>query len=1805
MYEEEEEEETAAEPQGEEGEEEDDDNEECEICHDIGELILCDYCPKALHAKCAGLVEAPHGNAIFTCHECGTDTCDICKSPEATVRCQYCRRAYHGECLHRVPAPEDIWLCPSCVKEAAEQNGVEKILATRPCRKMAPAEEARRLKDWTALAASEKSARNRASTSGATAQPARASALEAWGPPRVGEDEYLVRWTGKAYWHASWVSETSLASVNKAKLRKFQLRQATASAFKLPAEAAETEEEEVIEAAWCLADRILDEREDRSVDGLVRLKEYLVKWRGLEYEQSTWEMEGDLRKKGFGAVLDHFANQSQDWVRPLLSLEDPCQEAPDGEGEKNLSFLRAGPGGGRLAYKPLEAQPPCFKGGSWHDYQLIGINFLRNAWHAGNNVILADEMGLGKTIQTLGFLRCLAVEQRLARAGGSGGETEGKFLPFLVVCPLAVVDNWERECSVWCPDLDVVVYKGSQRSREMIQRYEARPIRATMGVEGNGSISRARKKRKLGDGRAQGGDGEPPGGEGGSEEGAGGDHVEEGEVKALGGKVRSKAVSQLSKHASAALKRRRCGNSEERRLDVKFHVMITSFEYAWKDAFFFKKLRWEAVVVDEGHRLKGGVTGRLYQALKEMRVGHRVLLTGTPLQNSIEELFNLLHFLEPGKFADVEIFKAEFASMDKEEQLAKLHDLIAPHMLRRLKKDVNLAIPEKHELIVRVELTPVQKNYYKLILAQNFELLRRKFKAASSIYNMIMQLKKVCNHPFLMQEEDLCYPVDQDYSARAQALLSSSGKLELLDRMLLKLKAGGHRVLLFSQMTTMLDLLEEHVMNRGWRYQRLDGSTRATERQARIDAFNRRSLKHGAKEGKEGEDYFIFLLSTRAGGLGINLTSADTVIIYDLDWNPHNDLQALARAHRIGQTRKVMVYRLITRDSVEERTLQLAKKKLLLEHVVVGEAGRGRNMTQEELDDVLKYGTEELFAEEEGEKARNGEEETECANAKKWGDGGTSKSSKRILWDEEAVDRLLDRDGEEDGRGERLESGTEAMVGEESGEERKTGKGLSGLFQSFKVARFASVEDVEAEAAAARAAAAAEAEGNEDKAEVLRREREAALLRDALPDNTEKSWVELLGSRQESFKAEEVARLGKGKRERREVVRPAGTYQGPLSEFLSGSDDGGEEEEEQGEEDYEYESDEKEEDAEYDVRSRRQSTAAATSQAGPARVLVPGFGESQRRAIRGYLMRFGLTKCGDFKSFYEGLSTHAAGRLAERSAEEVRHYLQCLLASGSPREGSVRALCAVESDLLQRVAVMGLIDEKVREFEAQDPESFFIDDGRQTAWCKACVITTKAFKLTWGRAQDLLLLELTIRHGYGRWTAFLQDEDFIASVPPRALVHLSHSPGPAPAISTGGMEEEGEHATRKVPAPEGVSEAEAHKETREGSAMNENSSRYEATTPEARRRAYTSGQERQLLAIIGKRMKLMSQALVIEKQRLQRKIRALARVQEHVSKLVSHENYGGKPFPPRELRALLERRRSVHCAIQELFDRLRQDPRLIGSTEVLVLEQRLDEHQGRLCALTQKNRDLLLKAENARSKMILGSSYLEDLNRQASELEAVTRSVQESMQNVTSGYLEMEGVLSKHYGPKTASRQSETTVLEATRGNCPRLAGKEESELKEKQKLRVPAQEEGKALSLKQGQGGNEGQSLPMVQQETVGSQPTQSTNALEHQVLPQHNEVPALKKLPPSSVAQDIPQSDPAKNIHGRLADEGMTVAAPKENSGNGANFCDDNSEKQAVDGRKMQGCEEVKANSSDCEAVDCGNGVAAKRHDIEEERP
>ncbi|XP_046678885.1 LOW QUALITY PROTEIN: chromodomain-helicase-DNA-binding protein Mi-2 homolog [Homalodisca vitripennis] len=410
--------------------------------------------------------------------------------------------------------------------------------------------------------------------------------------------------------------------------------------------------------------------------------------------------------------------------------------------------------------------------------------------------------------------------------------------------------------------------------------------------------------------------------------------------------------------------------------NLKFHVLLTSYELISIDVTCLGSIEWAVLVVDEAHRLKSNQS-KFFRILASYNIAYKLLLTGTPLQNNLEELFHLLNFLTPEKFNDLAVFQNEFADISKEEQVKRLHEMLGPHMLRRLKADVLKNMPTKSEFIVRVELSPMQKKYYKYILTRNFEALNPKGGGQQvSLLNIMMDLKKCCNHPYLFPAASQEAAVGPNGTWDLQSLIKASGKLVLLSKMLRKLQESGHRVLIFSQMTKMLDILEDYLEGEGYKYERIDGTITGSLRQEAIDRFN-----------APGAQQFVFLLSTRAGGLGINLATADTVIIYDSDWNPHNDIQAFSRAHRIGQANKVMIYRFVTRNSVEERVTQVAKRKMMLTHLVVrpGMGGKQANFTKQELDDILRFGTEELFKEEEG------------------------KEDEAIHYDDKAVEELLDR----------------------------------------------------------------------------------------------------------------------------------------------------------------------------------------------------------------------------------------------------------------------------------------------------------------------------------------------------------------------------------------------------------------------------------------------------------------------------------------------------------------------------------------------------------------------------------------------------------------------------------------------------------------------------------------------------------------------------------------------------------------------------------------------------------------------------
>uniref|UniRef100_A0A3B3WPH7 Uncharacterized protein n=1 Tax=Poecilia mexicana TaxID=48701 RepID=A0A3B3WPH7_9TELE len=890
----------------------------CEVCQQGGEIILCDTCPRAYHMVCLDpdMEKAPEGK--WSCPHCekegiqwearddlseaeGEDDddrrddgmeeeddhhiefCRVCKDGGELLCCDTCPSSYHIHCLNP-PLPEipnGEWICPRC-KCPPMKGKVQKVLTWR----------------WGEPPASMPVPR-----------PADLPADAPDPPPLAGrrEREFFVKWCNMSYWHCSWVLELQLELNCQVMFRNYQRKtdmdepppvdfggegdddKSTKRKNKDPLFVHMEEDfgRFGVKIEWLMIHRVLNHSVDKKNN-----VHYLIKWRDLPYDQSTWESE-DMDIPEYDTYKQIYWNH-----RELMMGEEG---RPGKKLKKTVKVKKAERPPANPVVDPtikFDRQPDYLDstGGTLHPYQLEGLNWLRFSWAQATDTILADEMGLGKTVQTAVFLYSLYKE----------GHSKG---PFLVSAPLSTIINWEREFEMWAPDMYVVTYVGDKDSRAVIRENE-------FSFEGN----------------------------------------------AIRG---GKKASKMKKDST-----------------VKFHVLLTSYELITIDQAVLGSIEWACLVVDEAHRLKNNQS-KFFRVLNNYSLQHKLLLTGTPLQNNLEELFHLLNFLTPERFNNLEGFLEEFADIAKEDQIKKLHDMLGPHMLRRLKADVFKHMPSKTELIVRVELSPMQKKYYKFILTRNFEALNTRGGGNQvSLLNVVMDLKKCCNHPYLFPAAATEAPKLPNGMYEGTALTKASGKLMLLHKMMKKLKEGGHRVLVFSQMTKMLDLLEDFLENEGYKYERIDGGVTGNMRQEAIDRFN-----------APGAQQFAFLLSTRAGGLGINLASADTVIIYDSDWNPHNDIQAFSRAHRIGQNRKVMIYRFVTKASVEERITQVAKKKMMLTHLVVrpGLGSKTGSMSKQELDDILKFGTEELFKDEVGE-----------------GDNKEDDSSV-IHYDDQAIDRLLDR----------------------------------------------------------------------------------------------------------------------------------------------------------------------------------------------------------------------------------------------------------------------------------------------------------------------------------------------------------------------------------------------------------------------------------------------------------------------------------------------------------------------------------------------------------------------------------------------------------------------------------------------------------------------------------------------------------------------------------------------------------------------------------------------------------------------------
>ncbi|KAG1056087.1 hypothetical protein G6F43_001985 [Rhizopus delemar] len=403
----------------------------------------------------------------------------------------------------------------------------------------------------------------------------------------------------------------------------------------------------------------------------------------------------------------------------------------------------------------------------------------------------------------------------------------------------------------------------------------------------------------------------------------------------------------------------------DKHMNLKCHAVVATYE-SIQESTKLQNIFWPVMIVDESQRLKNDES-QLFKALNRFNKDQSILLTGTPLQNNLKELFNIMNFIRPADFHGTQA--EDYEDMTR-EQVEELHSRLRPYFLRRTKEEILKTLPPKHEIIVPLSMTPLQKEVYKSCLSRDIESIlgTTTYKRSKGLTSIFMNLRKTLNHPYLIDGVETHQPTAE---ATQRAMIDACEKLKFFHQMLPKLRSQGHRVLIFSTMTRALDVLDDYLTYEDIGFARLDGSDSERERVRNIDAFNAPNSKLD-----------VFLLSTRAGGVGINLATADTVIIWDSDFNPYADLQAIGRAHRIGQTKMVLIYRFMTRLSVEERILQIGRKKMALEHVVV-EKMSSEEDTIEDIESILRFGAQALF---------------------------DNDDSADISYDSAAIDRLLDRD---------------------------------------------------------------------------------------------------------------------------------------------------------------------------------------------------------------------------------------------------------------------------------------------------------------------------------------------------------------------------------------------------------------------------------------------------------------------------------------------------------------------------------------------------------------------------------------------------------------------------------------------------------------------------------------------------------------------------------------------------------------------------------------------------------------------------
>lgn len=635
-----------------------------------------------------------------------------------------------------------------------------------------------------------------------------------------------------------------------------------------------------------------------------KVYEMMKSYEAVDYLVRTCEnMSKPLARSMSNWGVDVYGKGREGEGLDLTSLQEITGNAPVSSGKDSGLGTPISDDGRPASKKNFIPQPASLaEGVKMKDYQVVGINWLYLLFKEKLSGILADDMGLGKTLQTIAFIA------HLAEIGETG--------PHLIVVPSATLENWLKEFQRFCPGLDVRPYYGSMPEREAM-RIEYEDLRS------------------------------------------------------------------------------------------QINVLVTTYQIAKAkdDIPFLRRYGFTCAIFDEGHMLKNP-TSEVSTKLIRIKSKFRLMLTGTPLQNNLNELMALLRFLQPELFAEREedlaaIFKqsisvtTEAASDSRQMLLSKQRidrakAMLTPFILRRKKHQVLKDLPAKTRFVEYCELSPEQQELYNAQLAKAWDIRERKSRGeripAEENANVLIRLRQAAIHPLLFKcfytdkilrkIAKTCPKIEQFRESNPEFIMQelvayadfethelcskhtllhpfllpaenweTSGKVTILIDLLDRFRKEGHKTLIFSQFVMVLDILSIILRNRGVQFLRLDGSTRVDERQDLIDQFN-----------APDSEFECFMLSTKAGGAGINLTGASRVIVFDSGFNPQDDVQAENRCHRIGQTKDVEVFRLVTQGSVEEQIYEMGRVKLQLDREVAGEEGTADGIsTPAELDeDAIK-----------------------------------------------------------------------------------------------------------------------------------------------------------------------------------------------------------------------------------------------------------------------------------------------------------------------------------------------------------------------------------------------------------------------------------------------------------------------------------------------------------------------------------------------------------------------------------------------------------------------------------------------------------------------------------------------------------------------------------------------------------------------------------------------------------------------------------------------------------------------------------